>query len=252
LHLLGGLAHKVTHATLTASHAGLSAPNPATGSPTPVGAGLQVDDPVQTATTRAVQGATTTLAASLLDNITSGATNCALTSGTVADSGYNAMSDHTCGAAPTNLVDPNLGAQLDALGANGGPTRTIALHPTSPATTLVDGLVAATAVNANGYCAGPFALDQRGLIRPGGTDPNKCAAGSFEPQVAPSTGGGGSPGGGSPGGGTVTPGNPGGGVCIQPGWWERHRHHHHHHHHHRRHHHHHHHGHHHRHFSCFD
>jgi hypothetical protein len=233
LHLLGGLEHKVTHATVTASHAGLTAPNPSNASPTPVGAGLQVDDPVQ--------GGTTTLAASLLDNIASGATNCAITAGTVADPGYNAMSDNTCGAAPTDLVDPTLGAQLDALGANGGPTRTIALHPTSPATTLVDASVTATAVNANGYCAGPFALDQRGQTRPGGTDPNKCAAGAFEPQFSPSTGGGG-----SAGGGTVTPGNPGGGVCIQPGWWERHRHHHHHH---GRHHYHHHR--HHRSFDCF-
>jgi hypothetical protein len=113
---------------------------------------------------------TATLQNTIVANNTSGG-NCY---GTVASNGYNLSSDWTCNfakAGDLNFVDPMLGP----LQGNGGPTKTMALRPGSPA---ID------AGNPNGCTDGlsPLKIDQRGKPRPGLGDTGVCDIGAYERQ----------------------------------------------------------------------
>ncbi|MGQ0844833.1 MAG: choice-of-anchor Q domain-containing protein [Sporichthyaceae bacterium] len=113
------------------------------------------------------------LAASLLDN--GSAANCELSDAApLLDGGWNVVSDTTCGhgGAGTTVV-PGIGGDLAPLADNGGPTRTRAVPATSSAARAVAAV--------GGLCGGRFALDQRGMPRPGSAGPHHCAAGAFEP-----------------------------------------------------------------------
>ncbi len=88
--------------------------------------------------------------------------NCA--GGTLASLGYNLADDLSCslnGPGDQPGVDPLLGEWQD----NGGPTKTYALLPGSPAIDAV----------AEGACT--LATDQRGVLRPQGI---RCDSGAFE------------------------------------------------------------------------
>jgi CSLREA domain-containing protein len=95
-----------------------------------------------------INGGTITLKNTIVANSPSGG-NC---SGTITSAGYNLDSGNTCGfIGPGDLV--NTDPQLVSLQDNGGPTRTHALEPLSPA------------IDA-GTDTGAPATDQRGVARP--------------------------------------------------------------------------------------
>jgi hypothetical protein len=109
------------------------------------------------------EGAATTLASSLIDDECGG-------SGITSD-GYNIESTpNTCGL---EIVVDDL--KLGALADNGGPTKTHALEPGSPA---IDQIPQEDCVDADGA---PLATDQRGQPRPE-TGGSMCDVGSFEVQ----------------------------------------------------------------------
>lgn len=92
-------------------------------------------------------------------------------SGTIIDGGHNIDDDGTCGFTGATGSLPSTDPLLDPDGLqdNGGPTKTIALRPASPA-------INAIPQGTNG-CATDISTDQRGVKRPQG---GKCEIGSFE------------------------------------------------------------------------
>ncbi len=99
--------------------------------------------------------------------------NCWAQGGTFASLGYNVEDADSCGFhQPTD--HPNTDPLLGPLADNGGPTRTHALLPGSPAIGAADNAVCATTpVNS---------ADQRGVGRPQAA---ACDVGAFEVQVVP-------------------------------------------------------------------
>jgi hypothetical protein len=95
--------------------------------------------------------------------------------GEPADGGYNVSDDGTCGftQATGSLPDTDPLLDPDGLQDNGGPTKTIALQPDSPAVDLV----------GEGACPPP-ATDQRGVQRPQG---EACDSGAYELVQGPKT-----------------------------------------------------------------
>ena len=95
--------------------------------------------------------------------------------------GYDIADDSSCkfghhtgaGGQPTgDDVMPLLSTA--GLQDNGGPTKTIALQPSSPA---VDAIPLAKCLDQSGQ---PLMIDQRGFGRPDPADPNACDTGAFE------------------------------------------------------------------------
>jgi len=113
------------------------------------------------------QYGTLTLANSIVADPSGG--DCSFYPGaTLADGGYNLDRDGTCGLSAStdrSKVDPKLGP----LGANGGPTQTMALASSSPALNAI-------LPGANG-CGTTTTTDQRGVPRPQGSG---CDIGAFE------------------------------------------------------------------------
>lgn len=95
------------------------------------------------------QAAASTLTATIVAN-SAPAQDC---DGPVTDGGYNLADDGSCALSGTSLPDTPAGLDPTGLGANGGPTTTIALEP---------GSTAIGAVNDPTVCAAP---DQRGNER---------------------------------------------------------------------------------------
>src|ERR1700693_5116963 len=116
--------------------------------------------------------ATTTLIMSIVANGLGGS-NCNSNGPPIIDSGYNLDSGSSCGFSASqhsiNSADP----QILALGANGGPTQTMALPLSSPATNAIP-----TSVSG---CSG--SSDQRGIARPQGSG---CDIGAFETIISSS------------------------------------------------------------------
>jgi uncharacterized protein (TIGR03437 family) len=98
-------------------------------------------------------------------------------------SGHNLSDDNSCALnGPGDLNDTPAGLDPEGLNYNGGPTRTIALLPTSPA-------VDAVPVIPTNYCtemdgATPVTVDQRGSVRPQGP---ACDIGAVELVTYPQT-----------------------------------------------------------------
>jgi hypothetical protein len=114
---------------------------------------------------------TATLRNTIVANTTQG-NNCF---GPIIDGGYNIDDGTTCGFSATNNSQPSTNPQLNSSGLqnNGGPTKTMALQPTSPA---VD----------KGKSSGAT-IDQRGELRPrdfdnvsNATDGDGSDIGAFE------------------------------------------------------------------------
>jgi hypothetical protein len=116
--------------------------------------------------------ATATLKNTVLANNSGG--NCWSIGGTVTSHGYNLSDDTSCAGFLTSNDKNNVSAGLDSNGLqdNGGPTKTIALLPTSPA---VDAVPIADCTLSDGTT--PLATDQRGVTRPAGS---ACDIGAFE------------------------------------------------------------------------
>jgi hypothetical protein len=117
-----------------------------------------------------VKGSTVVLQNSIVTNNTGG--NC---SGTLTSNGYNLSSDGTCDFDSTgdlNDTDPKLGR----LRNNGGPTRTLALLPGSPA---IDSGNPSGCTDGKGHL---LKTDQRGEPRPDKEDSSGCDRGAYERQ----------------------------------------------------------------------
>ena len=118
-----------------------------------------------------VKGSTAVLQNSIVANNAGG--NC---HGTITSGGYNLSSDDSCeftGPGDLNTIDPNLGP----LQFNGGPTRTMALHP---------GSLAIDSGNPSGCTDGHAHLlktDQRGMPRADKEDTAGCDRGAYEQQT---------------------------------------------------------------------
>jgi CSLREA domain-containing protein len=102
-----------------------------------------------------------------------------------ASAGYNVTPlpdpQADCAYVVTDNTSASLAFETVFPANNGGPTKTLALLPTSDAVDEVP----------NAFCAGAAGVDQRGLPRPSGS---ACDAGAFElqqPPVTPPSGGGG-------------------------------------------------------------
>jgi len=117
-----------------------------------------------------VKGSTVVLQNSIVTNNTGG--NC---SGPLTSNGYNLSSDSTCDFDSTgdlNDTDPKLGR----LRNNGGPTRTLALLPGSPA---IDSGNPSGCTDGKGHL---LKTDQRGEPRPDKEDSSGCDRGAYERQ----------------------------------------------------------------------
>ena len=117
-----------------------------------------------------VEGSTAVLQNSIVANNTGG--NC---SGAVTSHGYNLSGDSTCdfdGAGDLNNTDPKLGR----LRSNGGPTKTMALLPESPA---IDSGNPSGCTDGKGHL---LKTDQRGRPRPDKEDESGCDRGAYERQ----------------------------------------------------------------------
>ena len=111
-----------------------------------------------------------TLQNSILANNSSA--NCV---GSVTSKGYNLSSDDSCafnGPGDLNNIDPMLGP----LRANGGPTKTMALLPGSPA---IDAGYQSGCTDGQGHL---LKTDQRGMPRPDWEDKTGCDMGAYEHQ----------------------------------------------------------------------
>jgi hypothetical protein len=106
------------------------------------------------------------------------ASDCAMTTGTLTDNGYNDNGDGTCGFSVTahslTHTDPVLGALED----HGGPTETQEPAPTSP---VIGQIPPGTTGNGVTLCP---SLDQRGVARPQGSDCDMGAVEDHAPQVS--------------------------------------------------------------------
>ncbi len=106
------------------------------------------------------------------------ASDCAMTSGSLTDNGYNDNGDGTCGfsvaAHSLTHTDPLLGVLED----HGGPTETQEPAPTSP---VIGQIPSGTTGNGVTLCPG---LDQRGVARPQGGDCDMGAVEDNAPQVS--------------------------------------------------------------------
>jgi predicted outer membrane repeat protein len=99
--------------------------------------------------------------------------NCA---GTITSNGYNLSNDNTCHFnSHGDLNDKN--PKLSPLGANGGPTQTMALQNGSPA------LDAGNPAGCRDFAGKLLTTDQRGLRRPGRGETRGCDMGAFESQI---------------------------------------------------------------------
>ena len=107
--------------------------------------------------------ATTTVADDLF------AESCSRSTGTWTDDGYNVAVDSTCvnGGTADNQSNSGLGSLVEPLGANGGPTQTMALIPPNPAIGIIPSAT-------SGQCPVP---DQRGVTPPSGA---ACDAGAVQ------------------------------------------------------------------------
>ena len=120
-----------------------------------------------------VGGGTLTAKNTIVANSIS-AGNCGPSGAAIVSQGYNLSDDASCSNYFTQTGDVNnTPAGLDPTGlkANGGPTQTIALLPTSPA---VDAIPVSACTDTNGI---PVTTDQRGVTRPQGP---ACDIGAFE------------------------------------------------------------------------
>jgi predicted outer membrane repeat protein len=99
--------------------------------------------------------------------------NCA---GTITSNGHNLSNDSTCHFnSRGDLNDKN--PKLSPLGANGGPTQTMALQNRSPA------LDAGNPAGCRDFAGKLLTTDQRGLPRPGRPETAGCDMGAFESQI---------------------------------------------------------------------
>lgn len=117
-----------------------------------------------------VKESTVVLQNSIVANNTGG--NC---HGAVTSEGYNLSSDSTCdfdAAGDLNNTDPSLGG----LRNNGGPTKTLALLPGSPA---IDSGNPSGCTDGKGHL---LKTDQRGKPRPDKEDSGGCDRGAYERQ----------------------------------------------------------------------
>jgi CSLREA domain-containing protein len=115
----------------------------------------------------------------LVNNPATSGGNCAQP---MTDGGYNIDDGTSCGFSTANNSQPSTDPLLDPAGLqeNGGPTKTIALQPTSPA---IDAIPSGT----NG-CGTDVATDQRGVERPqdgNGDSTSGCDIGAFEVDTTP-------------------------------------------------------------------
>jgi energy-coupling factor transporter ATP-binding protein EcfA2 len=122
---------------------------------------------------------TVSIAQSIVANNPGG--DCASGGLPITDMGYNLDSDGTCGFTPAKHDLPHTNPQLDPAGLanNGGPTRTIALLPGSPAIDIVPRQACSIIfTDVSGHTV-TITTDQRGFPRPD-TKESVCDIGAYE------------------------------------------------------------------------
>ncbi|MHB1585339.1 MAG: beta strand repeat-containing protein, partial [Acidimicrobiales bacterium] len=119
---------------------------------------------------------------SLGADILADGTGCTTTSpATLTDLGDNVATDSSCNLGSTSHQNvSSLSLSLGSLAANGGPTDTEAIPPQSPANDVVPSTTTLSG-QSGAFCSGS---DQRGDPRLL-TSATSCAAGAYQPQVAP-------------------------------------------------------------------
>jgi predicted outer membrane repeat protein len=96
--------------------------------------------------------------------------------GTITDAGYNISDDASCGFSATgSLNSSNPMLSTAGLANNGGPTKTIALQPGSPA---IDAIPVEDCTD-QALPPNPITTDQRGLLRPDAGE-QLCDVGAYE------------------------------------------------------------------------
>ncbi|MEA2650151.1 MAG: hypothetical protein QOG61_2586 [Candidatus Binataceae bacterium] len=108
----------------------------------------------------------------------SAGSNCVVVTA-VTDAGYNISDDNSCGFSTTsskNNTDPRFA--IAGLASNGGPTQTIALHPSSPA---IDAIPFTSCTDQTTPTPSQLTTDQRGMPRPDSNDNHAaCDVGAYE------------------------------------------------------------------------
>jgi hypothetical protein len=104
--------------------------------------------------------------------------DCAMTSGTLTDNGYNDNGDGTCGFSVASHSLTHTNPVLGSLEDHGGPTETQEPAPTSP---VIGQIPTGTSGNGVQLCPG---LDQRGVARPQGGECDMGAVEDNSPQVS--------------------------------------------------------------------
>ena len=106
------------------------------------------------------------------------ASDCAMTTGTLTDNGYNDNGDGTCGFSAGAHSLTHTDPALSALGDHGSPTDTQEPAPTSA---VIGQIPPGTTGNGVTLCP---SLDQRGVARPQGSDCDMGAVEDNAPQVS--------------------------------------------------------------------
>jgi hypothetical protein len=160
----------VSASTLAGNTVGVDAADPSSG--------IDITDSTIADNNEGITGTidSTSVAGSIVADNSGG--DCAATTGTLTDAGYNDNGDGSCGFSATDHSLPATDPELGPLQDNGGPTETAEPAFGGPVT---DQVPPGTTGNSVTLCPG---LDQRGVARPQGTDCDMGAVEDSVPQVS--------------------------------------------------------------------
>jgi len=160
----------VTDSTISGNTVGVDAVDPSSGT--------TITESTIAGNTDGIEGALfgMSLAGSIVGDNASG--DCAMTSGTLTDNGYNDNGDGTCGFSATAHSLTHSNPDLGVLADNGGPTETQEASPASP---VLGQIPSGTTGDGVTLCPG---RDQRAVARPQGVDCDMGAVENSAPEVS--------------------------------------------------------------------
>ncbi len=160
----------ITDSTISGNSVGVDSADPSSGS--------TITQSTIAGNTDGIEGslAGVSVAGSIIGD--NSASDCAMTTGTLTDNGYNDNGDGTCGFSAGSHSLTHTDPALGVLGDHGGPTDTQEPAPTSP---VIGQIPSGTTGDGITLCPG---LDQRGVARPQGSDCDMGAVEDNAPQVS--------------------------------------------------------------------